>query len=63
MIRLKKYTWIGPAHWSRFVRGQKGYNLKTITDNMVAQLLQDEPEYWGAKFELKKPALKKEKDS
>jgi hypothetical protein len=51
-MKLKKYRWIGNPFWIKFARGRFQYNLDTITDEQVAELLDQDPKYWSLKFEL-----------
>ena len=60
-MRMKKYKWIGPAHYVRFARKDKVYNIDTITDEQVGQLLAQEPKYWADKFQkVQAPKAKKQ---
>jgi len=63
MPRLTRYNWIGPKGWKTFVRCDKVYDLRRITDEQVDALLAED-DYWQSKFKAKrKPAKKKKIDS
>ena len=63
-LRITRYNWIGPKGWKTFVRRDKVYDLRRITDEQVDALLAEDAGYWGTKFKAKrKPAKKKKVDS
>lgn len=58
-----QYLWLGPPLWTKFSRGMTFVNLGTITNERVAQLLQEDPTYWGQKFEKIASKAKKAKET